>query len=601
MTPGQVITFYSYKGGTGRTMALANVACLLAGRKETERGVLMIDWDLEAPGLHRFFYPGRIEKGMPTKKMIWVDDTFEKSPGLIDLFIHLKEQIQAAIPEEDFQTDEQAREMLGGIDFSQYIRQVEVDGVSLLKAGSFGDDYSKRVNTFDWETLHNRSPWLFRAFAELLAEKYDYVLIDSRTGITDTSGICTMIMPEKLVVVFVPNQQSLMGVANLVRRAVEFRKDSDDLRPLSVFPLASRIEVNEVDLQRQWRDGDPTRGIKGYQLLFEELLKDTYALPTCDLQNYFIEIKIKQVPYYAYGEEISVLRDPPNDDFYPAFGYSNFTDVLLSLEGPWNFIRKASPGSIDIRLSRNTAKAPPGSILIVTVTKVEAQAVLDLFSRVAGEKWTRQSIGDKTYYNLGVHGGAPVFMVQSEMGTATPGGTLLTVRQAIQNLRPQAVIICGIAFGLRPGKQQLGDILVAKQLQYYEPQKVDLQRGQIPRGDRVTVSERLLDRFRSGDNDWQGAPTHFGLVLSGEKLVNDPAFRDLLLKAEPEAIGGEMEGTGLYAAAYDAKVDWIMVKAICDWADGSKNPDDSRSVAARNAAQFVLHVLQQGGWAETWY
>ena len=53
--PGRIITFYSYKGGTGRTMALANVACLLA---ETHgRPVLVVDWDLEAPGLHRFFPP----------------------------------------------------------------------------------------------------------------------------------------------------------------------------------------------------------------------------------------------------------------------------------------------------------------------------------------------------------------------------------------------------------------------------------------------------------------------------------------------------------------------------------------------------------------
>ena len=50
--PGKVATFYSYKGGTGRSMALANVACLLA--KGSAEPVLMIDWDLEAPGLHHF-------------------------------------------------------------------------------------------------------------------------------------------------------------------------------------------------------------------------------------------------------------------------------------------------------------------------------------------------------------------------------------------------------------------------------------------------------------------------------------------------------------------------------------------------------------------
>ena len=51
---GTVITFYSYKGGTGRTMTLANVAWILAAGGHR---VLAVDWDLEAPGLHKFFHP----------------------------------------------------------------------------------------------------------------------------------------------------------------------------------------------------------------------------------------------------------------------------------------------------------------------------------------------------------------------------------------------------------------------------------------------------------------------------------------------------------------------------------------------------------------
>jgi MinD-like ATPase involved in chromosome partitioning or flagellar assembly len=53
-TPGTIITFYSYKGGTGRTMALANLAWVLASN---DKKVLLIDWDLEAPGLHRYLRP----------------------------------------------------------------------------------------------------------------------------------------------------------------------------------------------------------------------------------------------------------------------------------------------------------------------------------------------------------------------------------------------------------------------------------------------------------------------------------------------------------------------------------------------------------------
>ena len=51
---GQIVTFYSFKGGTGRTMALANVAWILAANGKR---VLIADWDLESPGLLRFFQP----------------------------------------------------------------------------------------------------------------------------------------------------------------------------------------------------------------------------------------------------------------------------------------------------------------------------------------------------------------------------------------------------------------------------------------------------------------------------------------------------------------------------------------------------------------
>lgn len=51
---GKVVTFYSYKGGAGRTMALANVAWILASNGLR---VLVVDWDLDSPGLHRYFHP----------------------------------------------------------------------------------------------------------------------------------------------------------------------------------------------------------------------------------------------------------------------------------------------------------------------------------------------------------------------------------------------------------------------------------------------------------------------------------------------------------------------------------------------------------------
>src|ERR1700753_3771659 len=54
MSEGKIVTFYSYKGGTGRPMALANTAWILASNGKK---VLVVDWDLDSPGLHKFFHP----------------------------------------------------------------------------------------------------------------------------------------------------------------------------------------------------------------------------------------------------------------------------------------------------------------------------------------------------------------------------------------------------------------------------------------------------------------------------------------------------------------------------------------------------------------
>ena len=58
---GKILSFYSYKGGTGRSLTLANVAWVLASNGKR---VLAIDWDFEAPGLHRYFAPFLHDPGL---------------------------------------------------------------------------------------------------------------------------------------------------------------------------------------------------------------------------------------------------------------------------------------------------------------------------------------------------------------------------------------------------------------------------------------------------------------------------------------------------------------------------------------------------------
>ena len=246
---------------------------------------------------------------------------------------------------------------------------------------------------------------------------------------------------------------------------------------------------------------------------------------------------------------------------------------------------------------------PPVDVLLVTVTDVEARTVFGLVKQKYGREPQPCYIGLKTYYDLGTIGGARTWMVRSEMGSDGPSGSTVIVTEAIEKLSPSAVIMVGIAFGVDAEKQSIGDILVSDKLRDYGLQRVGTDaEGRldiIPRGDRVPAAPRLLDRFQDGKLMWEGPKVELGLILSGPALVDNIDYRDQLRQFEREAVGGEIEGVGVYSAAHRHKVDWILVKGICDWADGKKreNKSEWQQVAAMNAANFVLFVLERGGLA----
>jgi nucleoside phosphorylase len=74
-------------------------------------------------------------------------------------------------------------------------------------------------------------------------------------------------------------------------------------------------------------------------------------------------------------------------------------------------------------------------------------------------------------------------------------------------------------------------------------------------------------------------------LLSGRALIATLNICNRQIKDQPEAIGGEMVGAGFHHAACRHQVDWILVKAICDWADDKKiagSKDRDRRLAANH-------------------
>jgi predicted acylesterase/phospholipase RssA len=277
--PGQIITFYSYKGGTGRSMALANVAWILA---YTGNNVLCIDWDLEAPGLHRYFYP------------FFIDKELTESDGIIDFVNNYTLEAVSSSHNGDSDPDwykPHANILRYAVSLDYGFDKGRLD---FVPAGRQGPGYDTRVNSFDWWKFYERlGGGLFLEEAKRqMKEEYDYILIDSRTGFSDTSGICTIQMPDILVSCFTLNNQGIQGAARVTKSVFERRKGSG----LKVFPVPMRLDIAEGDKLRKRR----------------QLAKDTFFpfpnhLVGGDHDQYWDDVAVAYIPYYAYEEVLAMF------------------------------------------------------------------------------------------------------------------------------------------------------------------------------------------------------------------------------------------------------------------------------------------------------
>ncbi|MBB6053911.1 NB-ARC domain-containing protein [Armatimonas rosea] len=232
-------------------------------------------------------------------------------------------------------------------------------------------------------------------------------------------------------------------------------------------------------------------------------------------------------------------------------------------------------------------------VLLVTVNSHETRQLFEAFNEIHKVTPNPLRPRSRTYNDFGEINGMRVLHTLCEMGTSGLGSAQQAIDESITDLQPHSVIMVGVAFGVNPKKQAIGDVLVSRQLSLYEQARVGAKTN-IARGDKPHASAELVNYFSNTQLYWSEAKVRIGLALSGEKLVDSPEFRDQLVAQEPEAIGGEMEGAGLYVTCQKRKVDWILVKGICDWADGNKGEDkDARqALAARNAARFVATAFQ---------
>lgn len=272
----EIITFYSYKGGVGRSMCLSNVAATLAkwGFK-----VLIVDFDLEAPGLQYFF-----------SDFIRNFDQVGNQKGVINLLnddsIDWKDIV---------------------IPININTSSIEYNTIDLIVSGNKNDpSYITQLRFFNASDFYKNHHGGNRieTLRDEWKKNYDYILIDSRTGITDLGGICTIQLPDVLVVLFTATNQGWNGTKDVVLKAIRNQNEmSYDRERLKILTIPTRVDNSENDLMKFWLNK------------FSEDVKDmigNWMSESVGIQDFIYKISIPYVAYYSYGERLAVINETSN-------------------------------------------------------------------------------------------------------------------------------------------------------------------------------------------------------------------------------------------------------------------------------------------------
>jgi tetratricopeptide (TPR) repeat protein len=197
-------------------MALANTAAMLA---KAGRRVLMIDFDLEAPGLDSFseLSPPKSQRGV----VEYVAEYLKQGrPVPVGPFVH------ECVPRDD-----------------------PIRGhLWLMPSGARGPDYNTKRMSIRWAELyakHDGQRFIENWKADVV-ETFapDYVFIDSRTGLTDVGGVCTLHFPDLVVLLFSLNDQNIDGISEVANVLKQSEK------PPLVLPVATPIPNLPRDNER---------------------------------------------------------------------------------------------------------------------------------------------------------------------------------------------------------------------------------------------------------------------------------------------------------------------------------------------------------------
>ena len=237
-------------------------------------------------------------------------------------------------------------------------------------------------------------------------------------------------------------------------------------------------------------------------------------------------------------------------------------------------------------------------LLIMVVNSSEFFASMCYF----GENEGKTLYSNGNIYYVGKWGEIPAALVQQRnQGVNCSKELTDSSIKLFKNLK--AIIALGVCATMG----RLGDVIISSRIDACDLIKVAGDKL-INRGNKYSPGHNihtfLLDRIEL----WEYTCTKPGTeeysakamskpMLSGTPFIASGEFRDkLIIDVSPEAMGIEMEGIGVINGIKMAKkqgtIEFIIVKAGSDYADGSKNKE-WKPVAAMAAADFVYKQLSR--------
>ncbi|PIF44819.1 AAA domain-containing protein [Chryseobacterium sp. 52] len=299
-----VTSFYSFKGGVGRTTATILTALLLArqGKK-----VMIVDFDLEAPGLASIF----ANQSDDSQSLLSVKGFVD---FLIDFESNKRDLTKINLDDYYFKKNEQA---LVGTQGGELII-IPATSTDSSSSSSYINKLSK--TNIKFTNSKNYTPDLF---LKKMEEKLnpDHILIDTRTGINDVGGLVFNRYAQTIFLLFYGNQQNMFGLESILPELTKLKE-----KDIKFYLINSPVPLDENVAKEE-------RGFyveRSYEIFSKNYYNNSYFPSQFDetAEHYPIDIPYNsQALILNSNDKLSSLIEGTNNPYQQIVDIINNTNI----------------------------------------------------------------------------------------------------------------------------------------------------------------------------------------------------------------------------------------------------------------------------------